>query len=105
MNRSGAAPLDLLSIGRSGIDVYPLQTGIGLEDVTSFGKFLGGSPTNVAVAAARLGERSAVITGVGDDPFGRFVRGEMRRLGVSDEFVIKNPNATSSCGCGSSFSA
>ncbi len=92
MNRSGAAPLDLLSIGRSGIDVYPLQTGIGLEDVTSFGKFLGGSPTNVAVAAARLGERSAVITGVGDDPFGRFVRREMRRLGVSDEFVIKNPN-------------
>ncbi|MFT0847578.1 5-dehydro-2-deoxygluconokinase [Actinomycetaceae bacterium L2_0104] len=92
MNRSGAAPLDLLSIGRSGVDVYPLQTGIGLEDVTSFGKFLGGSPTNVAVAAARLGERSAVITGVGDDPFGRFVRREMRRLGVSDEFVVRNSN-------------
>ena len=86
----GSNPLDLLSIGRSGVDVYPLQTGVGLEDVTSFGKFLGGSPTNVAVAAARLGNRSAIITGVGEDPFGRFVRREMRRLGVSDEYVVRN---------------
>lgn len=82
--------LDLLTIGRSGIDVYPFQTGIGLEDVTSFGKFLGGSPTNVAVAAARQGVRSAVITAVGDDPFGRFIRREMGRLGVSDRFVVRN---------------
>ena len=86
----GSNPLDLLSIGRSGVDVYPLQTGVGLEDVTSFGKFLGGSPTNVAVAAARLGNRSAIITGVGEDPFGRFVRREMRRLGVSDKYVVRN---------------
>ena len=84
--------LDLLTIGRSGVDIYPLQTGVGLEDVTSFGKFLGGSPTNVAVAAARMGQRSAVITGVGDDPFGRFVRREMRRLGVSDRYVVVNAN-------------
>lgn len=89
---NGGSPLDLLSIGRSGVDVYPLQTGVGLEDVTSFGKFLGGSPTNVAVAASRLGNRSATITGVGDDPFGRFVRREMRRLGVSDKYVVKNPS-------------
>ena len=46
-------PLDVLTIGRCGIDIYPLQIGVGLEDVESFGKFLGGSPTNVAVAAAR----------------------------------------------------
>ena len=82
--------LDLLTIGRCGVDVYPFQTGIGLEDVTSFGKFLGGSPTNVAVAAARQGARSAVITEVGDDPFGRFVCREMKRLGVSDRFVARN---------------
>lgn len=56
--------------GRCGIDIYPLQVGVGLEDVESFGKFLGGSPTNVAVAAARYGHRSAVVTGVGNDPFG-----------------------------------
>ena len=48
--------LDVLTIGRCGIDIYPLQVGLGLEDVESFGKFLGGSPTNVAVAAARYGQ-------------------------------------------------
>lgn len=80
--------LDVLTIGRCGIDIYPLQVGVGLEDVESFGKFLGGSPTNVAVAAARYGHSSAVITGVGADPFGRFVRTEMRRLGVADDYVV-----------------
>ena len=81
-------PLDVLTIGRCGIDIYPLQVGVGLEDVESFGKFLGGSPTNVAVAAARYGHDSAVLTGVGNDPFGRFVRTEMRRLGVDDRHVV-----------------
>jgi 5-dehydro-2-deoxygluconokinase len=80
-------PYDALVIGRSGVDVYPLQTGIGLEDVTSFGKFLGGSAANVAVATARLGNRSALISGVGDDPFGRFVRAELARLGVDNAYV------------------
>ncbi|WP_149203026.1 5-dehydro-2-deoxygluconokinase [Actinotalea subterranea] len=82
------APLDVLTVGRSGVDLYPLQTGVALEDVQTFGRFLGGSPTNVAVAAARLGRRSAVLTGVGDDPFGRFVRREMVRLGVLDDHVV-----------------
>ena len=84
-------PLDVLTIGRCGVDIYPLQIGVGLEDVESFGKFLGGSPTNVAVAASRYRHRSAVITGVGDDPFGRFVRAEMRRLGVYDDYVVTKP--------------
>lgn len=83
--------LDVLTIGRCGVDIYPLQQGVGLEDVETFGKFLGGSPTNVAVAAARYGHGSAVITGVGNDPFGRFVRTEMRRLGVADDFVVIRP--------------
>src|ERR1700712_1310726 len=81
-------PFDVLAIGRSGVDVYPLQTGVGLEDVESFGKFLGGSAANVAVAAARLGRRTALVSGVGDDPFGRFVRQELVRLGVDDSSVI-----------------
>ncbi|MEE6288866.1 5-dehydro-2-deoxygluconokinase [Georgenia sp. MJ173] len=85
---STTAPLDVLTMGRCGVDLYPLTTGVGLEDVETFGKFLGGSPTNVAVAAARLGHRAATVTGVGDDPFGRFVRREMVRLGVSDAHVI-----------------
>jgi len=84
--------VDVVTIGRSGVDIYPLQTGVGLEDVETFGKFLGGSPTNVAVAAARLGRSAAVLTGVGDDSFGRYVRQEMRRLGVADDYVITTPH-------------
>lgn len=80
-------PFDVLAIGRSGVDIYPLQIGIGLEHVESFGKFLGGSAANVAVAAARLGNRTALISGVGDDPFGTFVRNELAGLGVSNEYV------------------
>ncbi|MBO0805995.1 MAG: 5-dehydro-2-deoxygluconokinase [Nocardiopsaceae bacterium] len=78
---------DVVTIGRIGVDLYPLQDGVGLEDVEAFGKYLGGSATNVAVAAARHGLSSAVITAVGEDPFGRFARRELRRLGVDDRFV------------------
>ncbi|MFV0427046.1 MAG: 5-dehydro-2-deoxygluconokinase [Beutenbergiaceae bacterium] len=78
---------DVLTIGRIGIDIYPLQDGVSLEDVETFGKFLGGSATNVAIAAARHGLRSAVVTATGDDPFGRFAHRELRRLGVDDRFV------------------
>ena len=81
------APFDVITIGRVGVDIYPLQVGVGLEDVTSFGKFLGGSATNVAVAAAKYGLKSAVITRTGNDPFGKYIHKELRRLGVSDEFV------------------
>src|SRR5687767_12302051 len=77
-------PLDVLTFGRSGVDIYPLQVGVGLEDVQTFGKFLGGTTANVAVAAARLGRRAAIITGVGDDPFGRYVRQALRELDVDD---------------------
>jgi 5-dehydro-2-deoxygluconokinase len=84
---STSQPFDVLAIGRSGVDIYPLQIGVGLEEVTSFGKFLGGSAANVAVAAARLGNRTALISGAGDDPFGRFVRAELERLGVDNRFV------------------
>jgi len=83
---------EVVTIGRSGVDIYPLQTGVGLENVDTFGKFLGGSPTNVAIAAARMGHSTAVLTGVGDDSFGRFVRREMVRLGVTDDFVITSPD-------------
>jgi 5-dehydro-2-deoxygluconokinase len=81
-------PLDVLAMGRSGVDVYPLQTGVGLEDVETFGKYLGGSAANVSVAAARLGHTVALVTGVGDDPFGRFVRRALRDLGVDDRLVV-----------------
>jgi 5-dehydro-2-deoxygluconokinase len=78
---------DVITMGRVGVDIYPLQIGVGLEDVTTFGKFLGGSATNVAVAAARHGRRAAVITRTGEDPFGRFVHRALGELGVDDRFV------------------
>lgn len=84
MSTSG---FDVLAVGRIGVDIYPLQDGVGLEDVSTFGKYLGGSATNVAVAAARYGRRTALITNVGHDPFGRYARRELRRLGVNDRFV------------------
>jgi 5-dehydro-2-deoxygluconokinase len=87
MTTSTKTPYDVLTIGRVGVDIYPLQDGVGLEDVDTFGKYLGGSATNVAVAAARHGLSSAVITRTGNDSFGRFVHKELSRLGVSDEFV------------------
>jgi len=87
----GSRPLDVLTMGRCGVDIYPLQVGVGLEDVQTFGKYLGGSPTNVAVAAARLGHAVGVLTGVGDDPFGRFVRRAIRDFGVDDSLVVVVP--------------
>jgi 5-dehydro-2-deoxygluconokinase len=82
-----SAPFELVTMGRVSVDVYPEQSGVGLEDVTSFGKFLGGSSTNVAVAASRLGHRVATITRTGDDPFGRFVHAALARYGVDHTWV------------------
>ncbi|MDQ0754019.1 5-dehydro-2-deoxygluconokinase [Arthrobacter sp. B3I4] len=78
---------ELLTIGRISVDIYPNDVGVGLEDVTSFSKYLGGSPANVAVAAARHGRRAAVITRTGDDPFGAYLHRELRKFGVDDCFV------------------
>lgn len=82
---------DLITMGRISVDIYPQQIGVGLEQVSSFGKYLGGSPTNVAVSAARHGLRSAVITGVGKDPFGRYLLNELEDLGVHSGFVRVDP--------------
>ena len=78
---------EVLTMGRVGVDIYPLQTGVGLEDVETFGKYVGGSATNVSVAAARYGRRSAVITRTGNDPFGRYIHRALRGYGVDDVFV------------------
>ena len=82
---------EVLAIGRLGVDIYPLQDGIGLEHVTTFGKFLGGTAANVAVAAARHGRDVELVSRVGDDPFGRYLRAELRRLGVGDRLVATDP--------------
>ncbi|MFE1440984.1 5-dehydro-2-deoxygluconokinase [Streptomyces sp. NPDC058739] len=78
---------DLITMGRIGVDLYPLQTGVPLAQVTTFGKFLGGSAANVAVAAARLGRRTALISRTGDDPFGTYLHQALGGFGVDDRFV------------------
>ena len=83
---------DLITMGRVGVDLYPEQVGVRLADVRTFAKSLGGSPTNVAVAAARLGARAAVITKVGDDPFGPYIRSALRGFGVDDAYVGTHPS-------------
>ncbi len=82
---------EVLTMGRVGVDLYPEQIGVALRHVRTFAKFLGGSPTNVAVAAARYGRRSAVITRTGDDPFGAFIHDALRGFGVDDRFVTPVP--------------
>jgi len=82
---------ELLTIGRISVDIYPNDIGVGLEDVTSFGKYLGGSPSNVAVAAARHGRRTGVITRTGDDAFGKYLHRELEKFGVDDSFVSPVP--------------
>ncbi|MET9257712.1 5-dehydro-2-deoxygluconokinase [Streptomyces sp. NPDC003717] len=84
---ASAQRLDLITMGRIGVDLYPLQTGVPLAEVESFGKFLGGSAANVAVAAARLGRGSAVITRTGDDPFGAYLHRALGEFGVDDRWV------------------
>jgi 5-dehydro-2-deoxygluconokinase len=79
--------LEVLTMGRIGVDVYPLQAGVSLREVQTFGKYLGGSATNVAVAAARHGRRSAVISRTGEDPFGEFIHDALRGFGVDDRYV------------------
>jgi 5-dehydro-2-deoxygluconokinase len=83
--------LEVLTVGRVSVDLYPEQTGVSLAEVRTFRKLLGGSPTNVAVAAARLGRRAAVVTKVGDDPFGAYVRTALTEFGVDASFVGTDP--------------
>lgn len=82
-----ATAFDVLTMGRIGVDLYPQQVGVGLDEVESFAKYLGGSASNVAVAAAKYGRRAAVITRTGEDPFGTFLHKALRRYGVDDRYV------------------
>ncbi|GGF40461.1 5-dehydro-2-deoxygluconokinase [Microbacterium sorbitolivorans] len=82
---------EVLALGRLGVDLYPLQDGVGLEDVSTFGKYLGGSAANVTVAAARHGHSAGLVSRVGNDPFGRYLLRELERLGVSTGGVATDP--------------
>ena len=84
--------LDVIAIGRSSVDLYGTQVGGRLEDMRSFRKYIGGSPTNAAAGAARLGLKSAVITRVGDEHMGRFIREQLQAEGVDVRGVITDPH-------------
>ena len=93
MNASSPAPakLDLITVGRASVDLYGQQIGSRLEDVASFAKSVGGCPANIAIGSARLGLKSAIITRVGDEPMGRFIREQFEREGVATEGVKTDP--------------
>ncbi|WP_028672045.1 bifunctional 5-dehydro-2-deoxygluconokinase/5-dehydro-2-deoxyphosphogluconate aldolase [Saccharospirillum impatiens] len=91
-NTPGAArPLDVICLGRAAVDLYSQQVGSRLEDVHSFAKYLGGSSGNIAYGTARLGLKSAMLTRVGDEHMGRFVREELARAGVDVSHVVTDP--------------
>ncbi|GGD11589.1 bifunctional 5-dehydro-2-deoxygluconokinase/5-dehydro-2-deoxyphosphogluconate aldolase [Aureimonas glaciei] len=85
---AAAGALDVITIGRSSVDLYGQQIGSRLEDITSFAKSVGGCPSNIAIGTARLGLRSGVITRVGDEPMGRYIREQMLREGVATEGIV-----------------
>jgi 5-dehydro-2-deoxygluconokinase len=84
--------LDVITIGRASVDLYGQQIGGRLEDMASFAKFVGGSPTNTATGVARLGLKAGLITRVGADHMGRFIRERLMREGVDVTGVISDPN-------------
>ena len=83
--------LDLITIGRSSVDLYGMQTGGRLEDMSSFRKYVGGSPCNIAIGAARLGLRTALVSRVGDEAMGRFVREQLAREGCDLRGLVTDP--------------
>ena len=86
VNDASTPVFDVITMGRCGVDFYPTEHG-SIVDVKHFDKFLGGSPANVAVAAARLGRSSALISRTGTDPFGAYVHAALRAFKVDDRFV------------------
>lgn len=89
---SGPRTVELLTIGRAGVDLYGEQVGGRLEDMGSFAKYVGGSPTNTAIGAARLGLDAGVLTRVGADHMGRFIREQLEREGVDVTAVATDPD-------------
>jgi 5-dehydro-2-deoxygluconokinase len=88
--------LDVITIGRCSVDLYGQQIGSRLEDVASFAKSIGGCPSNIAIGTSRLGLRSGLITRVGDEQMGRFVKEQMAREGVALDGIVTDPKRLTS---------
>jgi 5-dehydro-2-deoxygluconokinase len=85
-------PFDVVAMGRLGVDIYPQQTGVGLADVETFAKYMGGTAANVTAAVARHGHRVALISRTGPDPFGDYLHRTLREFGVDDRYVTTVPD-------------
>jgi 5-dehydro-2-deoxygluconokinase len=83
---------DVIAMGRLGVDIYPQQTGVGLADVETFAKYLGGTAGNMSVAVARHGHRVALVSRTGADPFGGYLHRALREFGVDDRYVTDVPD-------------
>ncbi len=83
--------LDVITIGRASVDLYGQQVGGRLEDMASFSKAVGGCPSNIAIGTARLGLKSGLVTRVGDEAMGRFIREQMAREGVATDGIVTDP--------------
>jgi 5-dehydro-2-deoxygluconokinase len=83
--------LDVITIGRASVDLYGQQVGGRLEDMASFSKAVGGCPSNIAIGTARLGLKSGLVTRVGDEAMGRFIREQMEREGVATQGIVTDP--------------
>jgi 5-dehydro-2-deoxygluconokinase len=86
------AAFDVIAMGRLGVDIYPQQIGVGLADVETFAKYLGGTAGNVAVAVARHGHDVALVSRTGEDPFGEYLHRALRDFGVDDRYVTGVPD-------------
>jgi 5-dehydro-2-deoxygluconokinase len=84
--------LDVITIGRSSVDLYGQQIGSRLEDITSFAKSVGGCPANIAIGTARLGLKSGLITRVGNEQMGGFIKEQMAREGVALDGIVTDPS-------------
>ncbi|HEY7765684.1 MAG TPA: PfkB family carbohydrate kinase, partial [Aestuariivirgaceae bacterium] len=84
-------PLDVITIGRSSVDLYGQQIGSRLEDMQSFAKSVGGCPANIAIGCSRLGLKAGIVTRVGDEQMGRFIREQMAREGVTLDGIVTDP--------------
>ncbi len=96
----GGFTLDVISIGRASVDLYGQQIGTRLEDIGSFAKSVGGCPANIAVGTSRLGLKSGLITRVGNEQMGRFIREQLQREGVETRGVATDTQRlTAWCCC------
>src|SRR5437016_10839839 len=90
------AAYDLLTMGRSSLDLYANEVGARFVDIKSFAAYVGGSPTNIAVGARRLGLKTELLTAIGDDPVGDFILNFLAKEGVGTRFILRKPGTRTS---------